>query len=190
MDLHAGRDLLAQRREQRFHPVRHRNSVGSRLPLNRQNDGAVAVVPARYLVVLDVVEHLAELVEMNRSAVSVGDNHLSELLCVLELPVGLDRGGFVQTPQRSRRHADVLRANCGRDFIYADPAIGEGSGIELHAHGVFLAAIDLYLRDPRHHRDALRHERLAVLIKLRERHGLRGQRQIQDRLIGGIHLPI
>src|SRR5205814_10687096 len=99
--------------------VRHRNSVGSGLPLNRQNDGTVAVVPARDLVVLDVVEHLAELVEMNRSAVSVGDYHLSELLGVLELPVGLDCGGFVETPQRSRRHADVFRANCRRDCITA-----------------------------------------------------------------------
>src|SRR5205814_8233551 len=104
---------------------RHGDGVRPRLPLNRQNDRTVAVVPARYLVVLNVVEYVTELVEVNRGAVSVGDYHLPELLRIRELSVRFDGGGFVEAPERPRRHADVLRADRRRDFIDSNPAIGE-----------------------------------------------------------------
>ena len=190
MVIYAGWDLLAQRRQERFHAVRHRNGVRPRLPLNRQNDGTVAVVPARYFVVLDIVEHLAELVEVHRRAVSVGDDHLPELLGVLELSIGFDGGRFVETPEGSCGHAYVLRPNCRCYFVNANPAAGHGVWVELDMDGIGLGAIDKHLGGAVHHRDALRQDGLAVVIHGRERQSVRGKRHEEDGLIGGVDLVI
>ena len=124
MYLHAGRNLRPQRREKILHTVRNRDGVGPRLPLNRENDRTVAVVPARDLVVLHVVHHVAELVEVHRRAVAVRDDHLAEFLRILELSVGLDRRRPARPPERAGRHAHILIPDRVRHFVDPNAAIG------------------------------------------------------------------
>ena len=70
------------------------------------------------------------------------------------------------------------------------PRLASCARVELDAHRVLLRAVDLDLRDARDRRDALRHHDLAVLVELRQRQDLRGQRQVEDRLVGGIDLAV
>jgi len=61
--------------------------------------------------------------------------------------------------------------------VLAEAASGQGVGIELHMDRVGLRAINKHLGDAIYHRDALRHQRFAVIVHRRERQGIRGQRQ-------------
>ena len=63
-------------------------------------------------------------------------------------------------------------------------------GIQLHAHGVFLRAVNLHARHAADHGDALRQQRLGILVHRVERQRGRGERQVEDRLLGRIHLLI
>ncbi len=60
--------------------------------------------------------------------------------------------------------------------------------VHLHVHRVFLLAEHLHLRDAARHRDALRDARLGVFIQGPQRNQLGRQNQINNGLIGGIHL--
>ena len=69
----------------RLHAVGHVHRVRTRLALNDEHDGARAVVPARGLVVLDVVGDSPDLFEMDWRAVAVRHDHVAKLTGVLEL---------------------------------------------------------------------------------------------------------
>ena len=60
--------------------------------------------------------------------------------------------------------------------------------IHLHVHGVFLRAQHLHLRHAGDHGDALRDARLGVLVERPQRQRGRGQREVENRLIGRIDL--
>ena len=59
------------------HHVDDRDGVGVGLALDRQHDGARIVVPGGDLVVLDAVDDARDLVELDRRAVAVGDDHVA-----------------------------------------------------------------------------------------------------------------
>ena len=70
------------------------------------------------------------------------------------------------------------------------PARGERARVELDAHRVLLRAEHLHLGHAADRRDALGEEGLRVLVDRVERQRGRGQRQVEDGLIGGVHLLV
>ena len=163
---YAAGNLRLHLRDQVFDGRRHRHGIASRLPLDGKDDRARAVVPARHLVALYIIQHMADIAEPNGRAIAIGDDHARERRRVLELAVRLHRERLVRPPKHSRRQIHVLAVDRVRDFVDADLPIGERRRIELHAHGVLLRAVHDDLRHPRHHRDALREDRLPVLVEL------------------------
>ncbi len=184
------RDLGLQPLERRLHAVRDVHGVRARLALDREHDGARAVVPARRLVVLHVVRDAADLLEVHRRAVAVRDDDVAELVRVLELAGRLHRQRRFRAVEHARRHVHVLRRDRVGHVLERDVARRELVRVELQAHGVLLRAVDQHLRHATHHRESLRQRRLAELVERRQRHFVRRQRQRQDRRVGGIRLLI
>ncbi len=164
--------------------------VGARLPLDGQDDRALVAEPGRDLVVLDAVDDAPELLEPHRGAVAVGHDERPVGRRLRQLAGGLDGEGLVAAVQRARRQVDVRALDGRRDLVDADAAGGERHRVELDAHGVLLRSEDLDLGDAVHRRDPLRHHRLAVLVELRERQRGRGQREVEDRLVGRVDLLV
>src|SRR3989441_630140 len=166
------------------------DGVGARLSLDGEHDGPTAVVPGRALVVLHVVQHLADVLETHGRAVAVGYDEGSERGRVLELPVRLHRVGAVRAPQHARRQVDVAGVDRARHLVDPQRAAGQGLGIELDAHGVLGGAVHVDLRHAADRGQALRDERLGVLVQSGQRQRPRAQRVVDDRLVGWIHLLV
>ncbi len=67
---------------------------------------------------------------------------------------------------------------------------GQGLGVQLDAHRILLRPEDLDLGHPVDHGDALGHEGVGILVHGGQGQGLGGQRQVEDRLVRGVHLLI
>ena len=189
-ELNARRDLRLHSRDEVLHRRRNLDGVRPRLPLDREHDRARAVEPARYLVVLHVIEHVPDVPEPDRRTVPVRHDHSRERCRVLELAVRLNRVRLVRPPQNARRQIDVLIADGARDLVDTNLAIRQRRRIELHTHRVLLRAVDDDLRDTSYHRDALGQHGLAVLVELGQWKELRCERKEKNRLVCGIDLLI
>ena len=86
-----GRQLVLERRQHRLDRIDHRHRVGVRLPLDREDDGAGAVIPARGLVVGDGIDDARDVAKPHRFAVGTLDDELGEGGGIVELRVGDDR---------------------------------------------------------------------------------------------------
>ena len=96
----------------------------------------------------------------------------------------------IRAPERPRRKVDVRGGDGGGDFVDADAPVGERTRVDLDSHGVFLRAEHLNLRDAGDRRDALRHDRLGVLVERRESERRRREGDVENRLVGRIHLLV
>ena len=182
--------MRPQLREQALHGVRHLHRVRARLPLHRQHDGPLPVVPACDLVVLHVVLDLAQVAEPHRRAVPVGDHDVAETLRVLQLAAGLERRRPVGSPQDAGGQVHVGRVDGRAHRLDRDAPRIQRLRIELNAHRVLLGAEHGHLRHACHHGDALRQRVLRVVVEQRQRQQLRHEREVQDGLVGRIHLLI
>ena len=61
-----GRNFLAELGQQALDIVHHLHGIGAGLPLDRQDDGALVVVPGDDLVVIDAVDDVAEFFQPHR----------------------------------------------------------------------------------------------------------------------------
>ena len=182
-----------QRRERcdrRLDAVRDLHRVRPRLTLDCQNDGALAVVPARVAGVLHVVDHVGDVLESYRRAVLIRHRELAEFRGTRDRTVGEHGIGTLRAPQRAGWQVRIPSRHRRRHLIQADAACSERLGIDLDAHCVLGGPEDLDLGDPAHRRQPLREERLGVFVELRERQRRRRQRQIEDRRVGGVRLVV
>ena len=168
--------------------------VRARLALDREDDRAlgrlVVEVPRRRLVVLDAVDHAPELLEAHGGAVAVRDDDRVVGLGVRQLARRLDGERALLPVERAGREVHVRVPDRLGHLVDADAAAGERVRVDLDAHGVLLRAEDLHLRDAAHHRDALREQDLGVLVEGPERQRRRGEADVEDRLVGRVHLPV
>ena len=188
VEIHGGGHLLLKRGQQVADTVHHIHGVGAGLALHHQGDGAAIVEPAGHLVVFDAVDDAAELFQADRRAIAVGDDQRAVLFGGLELSAGLHGEGLLGTPQGSGGQVDVVLGEGRLDVLDGDAAGGQQVRIELRAHRVFLRAVDVDLRHAAEHRDPLGNHGLGVIIDHGERKGGRIQREVEDGLIGGVHL--
>ena len=184
------RDFLAKSRKQALDVVHHLDGVGAGLALNGQHHGVDPVVPGGHLVVLHAVDDLAQRLQPHRRAVAISDDERPVGGGVLELAVGLHDERLVRSEKSSGGQVDVGILDGVRHLIDADAARGQRLGIKLHPHRVFLRAIQLHLRHAGDHGDALRHQRVGVVIDGGGRKRVGVNRHVKHRLVGRVHLLV
>ena len=119
--VHGRRELLLDLRQRLLHRGRHRDRVGPRLALHGQQNRALAVVPARRLVVLDVVEHRPQVAQVDGGAVAVGDDEPAEGGRVGKLPGRLDGERAVPTVEHAGRQRHVLGRTACATWVRSSP---------------------------------------------------------------------
>ena len=97
---------------------------------------------------------------------------------------------MVLAVDRARRQVDVGLGDGVLHLVDAHPEGGHSPRVELGAHRVLLRAEDLHLSDPADGGDPLGEHGLGVLVHGVERQGGRAQREVQDGLVGWIHLLV
>ena len=173
-------------RQHGFDLVDNFHGIRTRLAIDRQLNAAYAVVPGGRFVILHAVHDMTDIGEAHGRAIAIGDDQRGIVGSRKELPGGLYVHRLVRSPQRACGQTDVALGERLLHFVYADLPRGHRLGIDLHAHGVFLAAKDLYLRDPVDGGDALRHQCLRELIHGGKRHRGRSEHQEEHRGVGRI----
>jgi len=153
--------------------LHHLHRIGSRLTLDGQNNGAGAaglvIIPARHFVVFHTVDDLSQILETHRRTIAIGHNERTVGGGFSKLAGCLNGKGLVLAIKGSRGEVDVGTGDGVADVVEPDSHGSQGLGIDLHPHGVFLRPIDLYLGDPVHHGDALRHEGVGIFVNHRQR---------------------
>ncbi len=109
VDFDGGGDLRAERCDRGLHAVSNLHRVRARLTLNGQHDGALAVVPARVARVLDVVQHIGDILEPHRGTVLVRDSQLAEFGGARDRAVGEHGVRALRAPQRPGRQIWIAR---------------------------------------------------------------------------------
>src|SRR5208337_2066128 len=89
MEVNRCRHLSAELGQECLYRIDHLDGIGAWLPLNRQNNCPGACIPARHLVVLDIVDDIAEFKQAHGIAVAVSDYKRTVPGCIKELAVGL-----------------------------------------------------------------------------------------------------
>ena len=190
LELHARRQLPAELRQQRAHAVRDFHRVRSWLLLHRKHERRFCPEPRGRLIVLDVIENFADVLEVHRASVAPRDGDATIIGRFEKLTVRLNGVGSERSVENAGRKIDVAAAHGIHHFVDADAARRELPRIDLNAHGVLLRAVNLNLRDAFDGRDALRHERLGVFVEVVHRHRLRCERKVDDRGVGGIDFAV
>ena len=132
----------------------------------------------------------------------VGDTHRRSGLPVIAGDNGTEIGGFenlivgVDLPavfgvfEIAFRAIGVGAGKCGAHGFESDAVAAELHGIELNADRRLRASAYKYLTDALNLRDALRQNRVCHVINLWLGHYVRGQRENQNRGLGGVGLAI
>ena len=108
----------------------------------------------------------------------------------LDLVIGVDGRGLRRPVEISLRRVDVEVADGGAHVVDVETVGGERLRVELDAHRRAVAAADADQADAGKLRNLLRQPRLAQILELDERHGLRGDRERQDRRVRRIDLGV
>ena len=108
---------------------------------------------------------------------------------VVKLAGGMDHGLPCAAVELAGGLVDVRRAKRVGHLIDADAARGQCIGIDLHAHGAFLRAIDVDLCHAVERGQSSRHQRFRILIHLRQQQGRRNHGDVNDGAVGRIDLP-
>jgi hypothetical protein len=161
-------DPLGQRSlqagQQVFDPLGDLDQVRPRLALHVQDDRRVLVGPARQLGVFNPVQHLGDVGEPHRGAVLVGDDQRRVIAGRRQLVVGRDQvvlAGPVQVPLGL---VDVGQRQHRPHVFQPESAAGQRHGIDLHADGGALSAVQGDEADARHLRQLLGQDRVGVVV--------------------------
>ena len=190
-DVHGdrGRHLPLQFGQEGADGVHHFHGIGPGLALHGQGDAGRAVIaPGQLLVLLHAVDDLPDVAQAHGRAVPVGHHHIPEGAGILQLARSLDG---LRPPRPVQRTGGQLAVG-GHDglgnLVNAEAARGQRVRVKLHAHGVFLLAVDDHLRHALDHGEALADEGVGVFVEIVERQGRRTHAQIEDGQVGGIDL--
>ncbi len=187
VDIDGRRDRGLQHRQHRLDPVDGLDDVGAGLALDRENDGALVVVPTGDQIVLGPIDRLADVAHAHRRAVAIGEDQGIVLVGLQQLVVGIEGVGLARTVERALGKVDVRLADDVAGILQADAARGQRLRIELDTDRRLLLAADADQTDARDLRDLLQQDVFRVGVDHGQRQGIRGHAHHQDRRVGGIH---
>ena len=142
------------------------------------------------MVVFDAVDHVGELLQTNGHAVLVSHDQRPVGGGARQLAAGLHGEGLLLAVQFACRQVHVAALNGLHYVVETDAARGHLVGIQLHAHRVFLRAINLHAGNAAGHRKTLRQQGLRVFVHGVERQCVGSKRKVQHRLVGRISLLV
>ncbi len=192
--------LGGQLRQLRLDLVDRGDDVGARLALDVENDaglerggrlfGRADVVVGPELVVLGPRDDGRDVLQPDRVAVLVGDDLVGVVVGVQQLVVAVDGVGSGRPVERALGLVGVGRGD-GRAQAFQRHAIGgQRARVDLDPHRRPLAAGDGDQPDAGDLRDLLPQLRFRQALNVGQRHGLRRQRQGDDRRVGGVDLGV
>ena len=192
VEMHLQADAVGQfgfdLRQHRADALGDFDRVGTGLPLNREHNGARAVVPGARLVVFHAVDRAPQVADTQRGAVLVGHDDIAEPVRVGERDRRLHRIGACRTVQRAGRQVRVRRLYRGDHIGEGQPARKQFFGVEIEPQRIFLRAEHQHLGHAGQGRQALRDMRIGHRVKLGERQPLGRQGEIEDGRIGRVDL--
>ncbi len=190
LELDPRRHRGAQNGQGRLDAVHRLDDIGARLLEDDQQDAFLAVHPGDLLGVFRPVDGLADILDLDRRAVPIGDHRLVPRGGLEQLIVGID-GEVARIPvQRALRRIDGEIADGVAHVFQAEIHIGQLGRIDLDADGRLLLAGDGDDADTGHAADLLRHDSVGEIVDRGPRQRVRGHRQQQDRRVGRVDLAV
>ena len=166
----------------------YRHRVGVGLLLNAENDGTVAIEPARDLVIFDAVVNSRHFLELDRRAILVAHHHLTVVDGLVHLAGGLKCYVLLRPVERSDGGRRVGARNRDPDVLERQPPRRGRFRVRLDANRELLRAVDTDLRHPRNLRQGLTDGDVAIFVDGRQRQRRRAEHDKQDREVRRIHL--
>ncbi len=185
-----GRDRRFQLRQRLLDRLHSADHVGPGQPLDREHDAAAAVDPAHQGAVLRPDHRLADVFEADRAPIAIGDDLAVPFGRRQDLVVGLQGVGAPSAVQAAFGLIDADVGQRGAHILEVEPICRELARVELKPDRRMLLATDADLPDARHLRELLRQDALGVVVDGRDRQGLRGDAEHQDRRIGRVRFAV
>jgi hypothetical protein len=186
--LEGGGDHRAELGQDGLDALDRREDVRAWLAADDHHDRALGVEPGRRATVLDVVEDVGHIAQPHDGTVFFAEDEIAEGRGAEQLAIGRNREARVRPLEGPLRRVRRRSVQLGAHIRQREPVRGEFSWVDLHPHGRLLPAAHVDLSHARDLGDALRQDRVRHIVDVRERQGLRGQRQDHDRRVGGVHL--
>src|SRR2546423_1296449 len=117
--------------------------------LNRQDDGALRVVPASEQIVLRCLDCCTDIADAHGRAGTVCDDQVVVRVRLDQLIVGIERVGLLRAVQRTLRQIDVGLRQRVAHVLEADAPIGERLRIDLNPDRRLLLPANAHLADTR-----------------------------------------
>ena len=168
----------------------HLDHIGARLPLDVDDDGRRALVPAAGAIVLQPVNDDRNVADGDGRAVAIGDDDRLVGLRRRDLVVGGDGIGLMGAVERSLRPRYVGARNGVAQILHRDAIGGEPRQIGLHPHRGLQPAQHRNPPDAGNLAEPLSQDGVGDIAHRAQRNRLRRQRQRHDRGIGRIDLGV
>ena len=180
----------AQLRQQSLHPIDDLDDIAARLLEKDQHHRRFVVDIAHIAHILDRVADLSDVAKQHGTTVAIGDDEIGVVGRVLRLVVGVELKAALAFVDRAFGAIGVRGRKRGANLLHGDPVIEQSAGIEIDAHGRKRAAADIDIADSVDLKKTLLKNRRRAVVELARRERLGGEREDQDRRLGGIESTI
>lgn len=147
-------------------------------------------IPGGDLVVFHAVNHSADLIQPDRSAVPVGHDDRPVRRSGGQLAGRLDGERLAWPLEGAGGQIDVRPLHRRHYLVNADLPAGQGARVQLDTHRELLRSEDLHLGHTVDHGDALGQKRVAVFVELVQRQGGGGKGEVEYGLVGRVDFLI
>ncbi len=182
-----GRTQLRQQLVNALHGV---NDVGTRLALDVEQHGRLAIGPGSSPGVFRGLHHIGHIAQAQGVAVFVGQDQLGIVLRRLQLIVGIQRRGAIGAIESALGQIDIGAGNRGAHVLEGEARGGQRLGVDLHAHRGAPSPGDAHQTHPLHLRQAQSQAVFHQVVDPGDGQGGRTQRQGQHRRIGRVDLVV
>ena len=177
-------------RQQPLDSIHDLDDVGARLALDVHDHRRGLVHPGGLLHVLGIVDRIGDVGQLHRRAVAIGDDQRPVVLARQELIVRADDRSPSRAVERALGLIDVGGSHHRAQVFKGQSVGGQGSRVGLNPHGRPLPAADADEPHARQLRNLLGKPGIREIFNLRQGHGVRRQRQRQNRRIGRVDLVV
>ncbi len=186
----AGRHRALQLRQLGLDALDGLDHVGAGLALDVDHDRRVALIPAADLAVLQAVDDVGDVAQQHRRAVAIGHDDVAIGGRRRDLVVGRDGVGLVGAVERALGAGHVSCDDDVAQVFERDAVVGEPREIGLDAHRRLDVALHGDAPDAGQFAQPRRQLRVGNVAQLPQRDVAGGQRQRDDRRVGGIDLRV